>query len=198
MVILQGDPTLCTSLVSLKAMWNALRETGEGILAELSHIGVMEPPLEGIPLHLFRGSWINFNMSFNLLRCATSTYQGLCHHIIVRYVHPLLMCCHMVKELLTVGIIQPSISPYSSHILLVCKKGGSWHLCVDYHVLDKATIPGKFPIPFIDELLDGLHGASNFSNLDLRSSYHQIRVQPNDILIRNTLSSLPIYYLSLF
>ena len=48
-VIFQGDPTLSTSLVSLKAMWKALRETGEGVLAELGYIGVMEPPLDVSP-----------------------------------------------------------------------------------------------------------------------------------------------------
>ena len=82
-----------------------------------------------------------------------------------------------MKEMLTVGIIQPSTCPYSSHVLLVHKKVGSWHFCVDYHVLHKATIPDKFPIPFTDEL----HGDSIFSKLDLRSSCHQIRVQPNGI-----------------
>ena len=48
-VILQGDPTLSTSLVLLKAMWKALREIGEGVFAELGYIGVMEPPLEVSP-----------------------------------------------------------------------------------------------------------------------------------------------------
>lgn len=75
----------------------------------------------------------------------------------------------MVREMLVVGLIRPSSSPYSSPILLVKKKGGSWTLCVNYRVLNKITVIDKFPIPSIDELLDELRGQQYFPSWILNS-----------------------------
>jgi hypothetical protein len=87
----------------------------------------------------------------------------------------------MVQELHNVGIIHPSTIPYSSPIVMVLKKEGSWRMFSDFHALEKLTIKDKFPIPVIDDLLDELSGTQFFTKLDLFSSYHQIRMKAADI-----------------
>ncbi|MCO5602994.1 hypothetical protein L7F22_057136 [Adiantum nelumboides] len=87
-----------------------------------------------------------------------------------------------VNELVEKGMVRPSSSPFCSPVLLVHKKNGTYHMCVNYRALNKITIKNKFHVPCIEDLFDKLQGLTYFSRIDLKSGYHQIRIVKEDIL----------------
>ena len=85
-----------------------------------------------------------------------------------------------VKELLDLGYIVPSSSPFGCPVLFVGKKDGGLRMCIDYRALNRITIQNKWPLPRIDDLFDQLRGAKVLTALDLMSGYHQLRIHPDD------------------
>ena len=61
-----------------------------------------------------------------------------------------------MTKLRAAGYIEPSTSPYVSGLVLVCKKDGSLHVCVDYRKLNQDTISDRYPMPRVDELVDAI------------------------------------------
>ncbi|GKB22038.1 putative reverse transcriptase domain-containing protein [Tanacetum coccineum] len=79
------------------------------------------------------------------------------------------------------GFIRPSSSPWGAPILFVKKKDRSFLTCIDYRELNKLTVKNRHPLPRIDNLFDQLQGSKVYSKIDLRSGYHQLRFQEEDI-----------------
>ena len=86
-----------------------------------------------------------------------------------------------LKQLLSLGLIRPSSSNWGVPVLFLRKKNGTFRMCIDYRALNKLTVRNCNPLPRIDECLERLHGASVFTTLDLKSGYHLIRINEDDI-----------------
>lgn len=56
--------------------------------------------------------------------------------------------------MLEVRLIHPSHIPFSSSVLLVKNKDGSWCCYVDYRALNAIMVEDHFPMPTIDVLVD--------------------------------------------
>ncbi|GJX92793.1 putative reverse transcriptase domain-containing protein [Tanacetum coccineum] len=88
---------------------------------------------------------------------------------------------NQLQELIDKGFIRPSTSPWGAPVLFVKKKDGSFRMYIDYRELNKLTVKNHYLLPRIDDLFDQLQGSSVYSKIDLRSSYHQLRVRDEDI-----------------
>ena len=85
-----------------------------------------------------------------------------------------------LKEMLDLGVIRPSNSPFASNVVLVKKKNGTLRFCIDLRRLNNNTIKDSYALPRTEETFDALHGSCIFSTLDLKSSYWQVEIEEND------------------
>lgn len=75
-----------------------------------------------------------------------------------------------LEEMCQAGVVQPSKSAYISPIVLV-KKDGGLHFCIEYQKLNHQTKPDNYPLPQIKDTLDCLQGAQFFATLDFLAGY---------------------------
>lgn len=193
-IVLKGDPTLTRMEVSLKRMTHAWEVTDQGYLVELQALTTQE---ETQATELRESKRRNPPEMEDLLEEYKDVFQSsnallppraIDHRIQLEKgeapvnVRPYRYAQvqkteieNMIAEMIQKGIIRPSVSPYPSPVILV-KKDGNLRFCVDYTASNQVTIPNKFPIPMIDELLDELHGSTIYSKIELKSGYHQTRM----------------------
>ena len=86
-----------------------------------------------------------------------------------------------LQDMLDIGAIRHSCSPWASATVLVWKKDGSLRFCIDLRHLNSHTIKDAYSLPRIEESLDCLNGACIFTSLNLKSGYWQVEMDEKSI-----------------
>ena len=86
-----------------------------------------------------------------------------------------------LREMLEIGAIRKSNSPWASPMVLVRKKDGSLRFCIDLRRLNARTVKDAYSLPRIEDALDSLNGACIFTSLDLKSGYWQVELDEESI-----------------
>ena len=85
-----------------------------------------------------------------------------------------------LTESLAVGIICPSSSPAGAGFFFMGKKDGTLRPCIDYRGINAMTVRNRYPLPLMDTAFVLLQGATIFMKLDLRNTYHLVRIREGD------------------
>ena len=83
-----------------------------------------------------------------------------------------------VVEMLDSGVIEPSVSAWSSSVVIARKGVDKYRFCIDFRKLNAVSKADAYLLPYMDAILRKLRGARYISTLDLSVAYHQILLTP--------------------
>ena len=85
-----------------------------------------------------------------------------------------------VHKFLQKGLIREILSPCVVPIVMVTKKYGELRMCTNSRAINKIIVKYRFPMQWMDDIMDCLSGEKYFINIYFKSGYHQIRIREGD------------------
>ena len=86
--------------------------------------------------------------------------------------------CTSLRDILEMGAIHPSQSPWCNAIVPVWKKDGTLCFCVNFRCLNAQMKKDSYPLPHIQEALESMAGSAHFSPMDFKLGFWQIKMAP--------------------
>ena len=86
--------------------------------------------------------------------------------------------CTSLQDMLDAGAIHPGQSLWCNVVVLVRKKDGTLHFCVNFRHLNAWMRKDLYPLPHIQEALESMVGVVHFSSMDFKSGFWQIKMDP--------------------
>ena len=127
-----------------------------------------------------------FTLESNKLGCTSTIEHAICIENSEPFkeqfwhIHPPLLeqVCTSLQDMLEAGAINPSQSLWCNAVVLVRKKDGTMHFCVDLRCLNTWKKNDLYLLPHIQEALESMVGSAHFSSMDFKSGFWQIKMAP--------------------